>query len=275
LRALVSTTWLHHNLSNPNLIILDASVPTNASGTALKNFDRTIPLARVFDLKTTFVDPTSPYPNTIPKPEHFELECRQLGINTDSEIIVFDHQGIYSSPRVWWLFTIMGHHNIAVLDGGLPDWIANGFETKKAPAQTFETGNFEAQFDESLVVDFDQVYQNTLAKKFTIVDARSTNRFNGSGNEPRAHLKSGCIDHSVNLPYQEVLRHGKYKSKSELRLLFEEHCKTKDELVFSCGSGMTACIVMLACNLGYGSHLKVYDGSWTEWAERNDLKTMV
>jgi thiosulfate/3-mercaptopyruvate sulfurtransferase len=250
-------------------------VKTNANGKALEKFDRTIPNARRFDLKNVFLDKRSPYPNTIPNPEKFELECKKLGINQNSEIVVFDNNGIYSSPRVWWLFKIMGHQKISVLDGGLPDWIEKKFQTEKEYFQTFETGDFEAQFDTTLVVDFERVSKNTIDKKFTIVDARSESRFNGIGKEPRKHLKSGKIENSVNIPYQEVLRNGKYKPESELNKLFEKKCNDEKELVFSCGSGMTACIVMLACQIGYGNSLKVYDGSWTEWAERNNLKNVV
>lgn len=275
MREIVSTEWLNQNLSNPNLIILDASVKTSANGKEFEKFDRTIPNTRLFDLKNVFRDKASSYPNTIPNPQKFKLECRKLGINNDSEIVVFDNNGIYSSPRVWWLFKVMGHQKISVLDGGLPDWIKNEFQTEKKQVKTFEMGDFEVQFDKTLVVGFERILENTIKKKFTIVDARSISRFNGTGKEPREHLKSGSIENSVNIPYQEVLRDGKYKPKSELKVLFEKKCNSDKELVFSCGSGMTACIVMLACQIGFGNSLKVYDGSWTEWAERNNLKNVV
>lgn len=247
---------------------------SSAGGGAFEKFDQTLPKARRFDLKNVFRDKASAFPNTIPKPEVFERECRKLGINKNSEIVVFDNNGIYSSPRVWWLFKVMGHQKVAVLEGGLPDWIANEYPTEKEHMKTFETGNFEVYFDPTWVVDFEQVSENTLKKKFTIVDARSENRFNGTGKEPRAHLKSGKIENSVNIPYREVLNNGKYKSEHELRALFEKKCNNEKELVFSCGSGMTACIVLLACQISYGTSLKVYDGSWTEWAERNHLKNV-
>lgn len=275
MREIVSTQWLNQNLSNSNLIILDASLKTSANGKEFEKFDRTIPKARRFDLKNVFLDKKSLFPNTVPKPEIFEFECRKLGINKDSEIVVFDNNGIYSSPRVWWVFKVMGHQNISVLDGGLPDWIENEFQTEKEHVETFELGDFEAQYDKTLVVNFQQISENTIEKKFTVVDARSESRFNGTGKEPRKHLKSGRIENSVNIPYQEVLEYGKYKSKNKLNALFEKRCNNEKELVFSCGSGMTACIVMLACQIGYGNSLKVYDGSWTEWAERNNLKDVV
>lgn len=271
LKEIVSTEWLNQNLSNPNLIILDASVLARANGKEIKKFDRTIPNARLFDLKNVFRDKTSSYPNTIPSPEIFKLECRKLGINNHSEIVVFDHHGIYSSPRVWWLFKVMGHKKISVLDGGLPDWIESEFQTVKEHVKAFEIGDFDVHFDKSLVVDFEQIYENTINRKFTIIDARSEDRFNGTGREPRGHLKSGSIKNSINLPYHEVLSNRKYKSEQELYKLFNKKYKLEKELVFSCGSGMTACIVMLASHICFGKGLKVFDGSWTEWAERNNL----
>ncbi|GAB7086727.1 sulfurtransferase [Marinifilum fragile] len=275
MKKIVSAEWLHKNLSNPQLIILDASIETNASGKEFEKFEQTIPLARRFDLKNVFLDKTCPFPNTIPRPQEFELECRKLGINNDSEIVVFDNNGVYSSPRVWWLFNVMGHQKISVLNGGLPNWMKHGFRTEKEHIKTYGVGNFEVKFDKTLIVDFEQMVNNTIHKKFTTVDARSESRFNGTGKEPRKHLKSGKIKNSINIPYQDVLQDGKYKSKSELNKLFEEKCKDEKELVFSCGSGISACIVMLACQIGYANSLKVYDGSWTEWAERNNLKTLV
>ncbi|WP_321309338.1 sulfurtransferase [Marinifilum fragile] len=275
MKKIVSAEWLHKNLSNPKLIILDASIESNASGKEFEKFEQTIPLARRFDLKNVFLDKTCPFPNTIPRPQEFELECRKLGINNDSEIVVFDNNGVYSSPRVWWLFNVMGHQKISVLNGGLPNWIKHGFRTEKEHIKTYGVGNFKVKFDKTLIVDFEQMVNNTIDKKFTTVDARSESRFNGTGKEPRKHLKSGKIKNSINIPYQDVLQDGKYKSKSELNKLFEEKCKDEKELVFSCGSGISACIVMLACQIGYVNSLKVYDGSWTEWAERNNLKTLV
>ena len=124
-------------------------------------------------------------------------------------------------------------------------------------------------FDESIF------YENTIKKNFTIIDARSESRFNGTGNEPRKHLKSGRIENSINIPFQEVLRDGKYKSKRELTHLFDKKCNKEKDFVFSCGSGLTARIVMLASHIVYGKSLKLYDGSWTEWAERNNLKNIL
>lgn len=272
MKATVSAEWLHQNLSNPDLVILDASLETNASGKAFEKFDQTIPSARKFDLKKVFSDKESSFPNTVPKPSDFEVGSRKLGINQNSEIIVFDINGVYSSPRAWWLFKIMGHEKVSVLDGGLPNWIEKGFPTEKNHVEPSETGDFKVNFDKSMVVDFEAISKNIAENNFLVVDARSEARFNGTGKEPRKGLQSGKIQNSVNIPFQDVLQDGKFKSATELVELFEEKCKGEKELVFSCGSGLTACIIMMANQIGYGDSQRIFDGSWTEWAERNNLK---
>lgn len=275
MNEIVSAEWLHKNLENPNLIILDASIDSSIDGKDDRLSKITIPEARPFDLKKIFLDKSGQFPNTFPDKEHFELECRKLGINEDSEIVVFDSFGIYSSPRVWWLFHVMGHNNIAILDGGLPGWIEMGFWTVPRSNKKFEPGNFKSNYQVKLVVDFQEVEQNVKDQNFLIVDARSKGRFNGTSKEPRKHLKSGSIPNSVNIPYQEVLENNKFKSKEELREIFEKNCGEKDELIFSCGSGLTACIIMLASEIGFVKSKRIYDGSWTEWAELNNLRTEV
>ncbi|MEL7120360.1 MAG: sulfurtransferase [Bacteroidota bacterium] len=273
MKEIVSAEWLNKNLDNPNLVLLDASMDANTDESQNEKAVVTIPSARKFDLKNVFRDKSNPFPNTVPQPEEFELECQKIGINKDSEIIVFDKRGIYLSPRVWWLFNVMGHKNIAVLDGGLPNWMEEGFPITDQYLEEFESGNFKANFDKDLVIGFQQVKENIKQKDFTIVDARSNGRFNGTESEPRKHLKSGSIENSVNIHFQEVLSNGKFKSKEELNELFMEKLKGEKELVFSCGSGITACIIMLAAQIGYGESKKIYDGSWTEWAEKNKLTT--
>ena len=271
MKEIVSSEWLNQQLSNPNLVILDASMESVTSGQELEKSGRTIPSARRVNLKKVFLDKDSTFPNTIPNPQEFESEARKLGINQESEIVVYDTKGVYSSPRLWWLFKVMGHKNISVLDGGLPDWINHGFPTEEKHAEIFELGDFKVNFDRSSVVDFKQVTDNIQKRNFLIVDARSEDRFTGMGKEPRKHLKSGKIDNSVNIPFKEVLVDGKYKSAHELKELFEDRCQGEKNLVFSCGSGITACIIMLASQMSYSESQKVYDGSWTEWAERNKL----
>ena len=271
MKEIVSIQWLNDNLNDPNIVILDASISANAKGEKFEKPAYTIPDAIPFDLKNVFSDQLSAFPNTVPSPEKFELECQKLGINQHSKIVAFDNNGIFSSPRVWWLFHVMGHSEIAVLDGGLPHWVENKYPVVNDHMIPSEKGNFKANYNPQLVVSFDEMQRNVVENTLCVVDARSAGRFNGTAPEPRKHLKSGKIENSVNLPFENVLTNGKFKSKSELKTIFDQVCNGKKDVVFSCGSGMTACIIMLASCISYGNSQKVYDGSWTEWAERNHL----
>ncbi len=270
MKTIVSIKWLFDHLNEPDLIVLDVSLKSNIEGSSTQS-EGTIPNSRFFDLKNDFTDGTSPFPNTIPLPQSFEKECRKLGISNDSKIVVFDNFGVYSSPRAWWLFRVMGHENIAVLDGGLPKWIVNGFPTTMKHSNDYESGSFKARYQNHLVVQFNDIVKNIDDATFCVVDARSSGRFNGIEPEPRTHLKSGSIPHSVNMHYKAVLDGFTYKSPEKLKQLFDNVCGSNKELVYSCGSGLTACIIMLAGQLANKKSLRIYDGSWTEWAERNAL----
>lgn len=268
-QPILSTTWLHSNLENPNLIILDASFKENNSNLKTEIGNIQIKGARFFDIKNTFSDTTNPLPNTIPSPEQFELEARKLGINKNSIIVIFDNLGIYSSPRAWWLFKVMGHQNVTVLDGGLPEWISQKFPVEAVRENVnYTIGDFEATFNAELVKSKEQILENIQTKKAVLIDARAENRFKGIGDEPRPGLRSGHIPGSINIPYTKLLQNGKFLPKNELATILEMNDKP---LIFTCGSGVTACINLIAYEL-IGTNLKsVYDGSWTEWGQLENL----
>lgn len=268
--TIVSATWLHKNLNNLDLIILDASQKDNISGLKSKFEGLKIKNARFFDIKNSFSKKDAALPNTLPTAQEFEQECRKLGINKSSKIVVYDNLGIYTSPRAWWLFKTMGHKDIAVLDGGLPAWNAEGFELESITKTAFALGNFEATFNPDLVKDIEAIKSNLISKKHLLVDARSEGRFSGTAPDPRPNFKSGHIPNSINLPYTKVLENGKFKSENELKMLFNALNIEKNPLVFTCGSGITACIIMLASELVSENQKAVYDGSWTEWASTKD-----
>jgi len=264
---IVSPEWLNDNLNDPNLIVLDASLEGSADGSLTSERTVMIKGARWFDIKTAFSNTSSPLPNTVPSKEQFEEECQKLGINKHHKIVVYDHFGVYSSPRAWWLFKLMGHESVSVLDGGLTLWIQKGYKVVTTSKTNYKRGDFKSNYQSDLVVLFDDVKENCIVENFLIVDARSQGRFKGTAPEPRAHLKSGHIPNSVNIPYKEVLNGNQFKSTADLKKLFKSKCKSQTSLIFSCGSGLTACIVMLASYLSYSESKKIYDGSWTEWAE--------
>ena len=272
IQPIVSVDWLKEHLTDPDLILLDASPESNISNLASAHQEVMIPGSRHFDLKGKFSDPDSPFPNTLPSEAQFEYESRKLGINKTSRIIVYDNLGIYTSPRVWWMFRAMGHHEVAVLDGGLPEWILEGHSTVSRQFTDCDPGDFEARLDGSNVKSYEDMVSNIAEKNYLVVDARSKGRFNGTEKEPRKGLKSGHMANSVNIPFEWVLEGGKFKSPGELKDLFDGKIDKERELTFSCGSGLTACIVLLACELVHDRRKSVYDGSWTEWAELQGLK---
>ena len=268
-KILVDSQWLQNNLNNEDLIILDASLESSKNSVVSHSANKRIKGARFFDLVKSFSDTTSIFPNTVPNPIAFEKGCRDLGINKTSQIIIYDTTGIYSSPRAWWLFKVMGHENVYVLDGGLPDWIKQGYAIEKITNTNFIPGNFEANYQHGLVKDHQFIQSNLDAQNTIVIDARSKGRFDGTDPEPRRGLRSGHIPNSLNLPFSAVLENGKFKSKPLLHKVFQELGLDERPLVFSCGSGLTACIILMASELVSDNKTAVYDGSWTEWVQMN------
>ena len=168
------------------------------------------------------------------------MECRNLGINKKSKIVVNDSLGVYTSPRVWWLFKVMGHANVSVLDGGLKEWIASKGKLTDNYKQDIETGDFESNFQNFYLIDYEGVKENIKTEEYLLLDARSNGRFQGTDAEPRKHLKSGGVTDSINLSYTDVIENGKYKSKEELIKIFTALKLDDRSLIFSCGSGMKA-----------------------------------
>jgi 3-mercaptopyruvate sulfurtransferase SseA len=257
---LVSVVWLHENLKAENLVVLD--------GTIAKVFDAMslqIPKARFFDIKQKFSDTSNAFPSAFPSQAQFQKEARGLGINNNSAIVVYDDKGIYSSARVWWLFKAFGYTNVAVLDGGFPEWQKHNFATEYATPYEGELGDFEATLQSGFMSFFEDTNTATKAQTHTIIDARSAARFNCEVPEPREGLRRGKIPTSVNLPFTNLLEDGKFKSKKDIAKAFYMLAAPDDALLFSCGSGITACVLALGAELSGYKNTTVYDGSWTEY----------
>ncbi len=269
MKVLVTTTWLKQQLDNPNLIILDSSPQSNVSGLKAPYTGIKIKNARHFDLKNTFSDKESTLPNTLPKPEYFEKECQKLGINKDSIIVVYDALGIYTSPRIWWMFKTIGHNNVAILNGGLPSWVEQELPTESLSVKSnWDFGNFKSEINTSLLANMTDVIEATTRTDIAIIDARSKARFTGEAPEPRANLSSGHMPNAYNIPFKEVLDQYEYASVEDLTNIFNRIPKDKTHYIFSCGSGLTACIIALASTIVNDNTFAIYDGSWTEWAEK-------
>lgn len=270
---LVSVHWLNNHLEHKNLIILDSTIP---KATALKNAadpnkKERIKGALYFDIKNTFSDQNSKYPNTILSPKEFEKKVQNLGINFDSTIVCYDDLGIYSSPRVWWNFKLMGFNNIAVLDGGLPAWKLNKFPTEKAKQDHLSEGNYKVNYQPKKVKYTQDLLLAINNNAFLVADARSKGRFYGTQPEPRKNVKSGHIPNSKSLPYTLFLENGYFKPVKEIELLFKQINPQEKEFIFSCGTGITASILALAAELSEYKQYAVYDGSWTEWGSVDNL----
>ncbi|MEM6344606.1 MAG: sulfurtransferase [Bacteroidota bacterium] len=263
--SIVSAQWLKDHLSDPDLILLDATIPRAGGKNVGELLEIQIPGTRFFDLKGAFMDKSSPLPNTIPSAEAFTEACKALGINHDSTLVVYDKWGIYSSPRAWWLLRQMGHPNVCVLDGGLPAWLAADFATEAVSRRQYEQGNFVANFDASAVRTADDMLANIKEAQAKVLDARSYGRFKATAPEPRADLIGGHIPGSQSLAFTEVLREGKFLPDEELATVFAKLDLGDTPLIFSCGSGITACIILLAAERVLENETALYDGSWSEW----------
>jgi thiosulfate/3-mercaptopyruvate sulfurtransferase len=270
-QSLVSVDWLAKNMVAKNLVILDATMPkVTGEKNTFKDTDIQIPNARYLDIKNVFSDTSAVFPNTMLSAENFQEQARILGINKDSAIVVYDTIGIYTSPRVWWMFKAMGHHNIAVLDGGLPEWIHKGFSIEEVKSPNISRGNFTAIYNENFFSDNNKVLNLMNDETATILDARSYDRFMGLVDEPREGLRVGHIPNSKNIPYSNLLVNGKFKN-TDFQKIFKELVPKNDQVIFTCGSGITACILALAAEMTGIDNLSVYDGSWTEWGSLHQL----
>ena len=262
---LVSVDWLFENIKADNLIILDASIAKVGNQENKVESKNCIISTVFFDLKNVFSDKEGEFPNTIPTAKYFEKEVQKLGVNKDSCVIIYDDLGVYSSPRAWWLFKLFGFENVAVLNGGLPAWQEAKYPTEKLNTKQLIKGNFKADFKINYLSIIKDVLIASNDKKH-IFDARSKGRFEATSPEPRKGLRGGHIPNSKSLPHSELQIDGKMKSKEKLQEIFSVLNPKKETVIFSCGSGITACILALGNELAGNTNYSVYDGSWTEWA---------
>jgi thiosulfate/3-mercaptopyruvate sulfurtransferase len=265
---IVSAEWLKHNLDQVR--ILDASwyMPADKRDPKKEFETAHIPGAVFYDIDA-LSDHATPLPHMLPPPEQFARDAGALGISDGDMIVVYDTAGLFSAARVWFAFKAMSHDKIAVLDGGLPAWKAAGGALESG-ASAPQAAQFAARLNSALVRDFPAV--KAALGNIQVLDARSAPRFEGAEPEPRAGLKSGHMPGAANLPYRAVLTSGgKLKDDASLQKLFSEKgVDLRAPIITSCGSGVTAAVVMLALEKLGARQVAVYDGSWTEWGGRDD-----
>lgn len=272
---LVSVPWLAAHIDDPSLVVLDATFHPAPSAEERAKPPVYLPHARVFDFDRRICDPSATLPHMMPGTELFEREVRALGVRRDSRVVVYDRIGTFSSPRGWWMFRAMGHDRVAVLDGGLPAWLEAGLPVVHEAEVARHVGDFVAQPREGLFVDADRVAAALESPGAQVLDARSEGRFFGREPEPRAGLRGGHMPNAVNLPFSSLQSGGRMRSPQELEALFAARVSGDPQLIFSCGSGVTACVLALGACLAGRSYLSVYDGSWSEWGQVSSSRPVV
>lgn len=256
--SLVSVEWLASNLALPNLVILDATwfLPKFERSGREEYVQEHIEGAHFFDYDQEICDKSSAFPRMMPSVLEFEKAVQKLGVNNDSQIVIYDNNEMFSSPRAWWMFKAMGAQQVAVLDGGLVAWKKAGHPTVDTVVQDGQLGNFKAHLNEKAFIDSKKVLDDLKSAQHLVMDARSKDRFD------EAHMPG-----AMNLPYTELLESGKMKSSDELKSIYSKWVSKGQSLTCSCGSGVTACILALGADLSGVENISVYDASWSEWGQ--------
>ncbi|HXZ03168.1 MAG TPA: 3-mercaptopyruvate sulfurtransferase [Stellaceae bacterium] len=271
--ALVSTEWLARHLDAPDLRIVDGTYTLPGVTPTAKELyaQRHLPGAVFFDIDD-IADEHNPLPHMLPSAEKFAQRMRRLGLGDGHKIVIYDGTGLATAARPWWMLRVFGHRDVAILDGGLPKWQAEGRPvTDDVPAP--RERHFTAQLNTLLVRDKAQLLDNLASRREQVLDARARGRFAGTAKEPRGGLRSGHIPGSLNLPYEELI-----DPTTRTVLPAEELAKRfaaaglerGKPVVTSCGSGVTACVLAFGLYLLGWPDAAVYDGSWSEWGLPGD-----
>jgi thiosulfate/3-mercaptopyruvate sulfurtransferase len=271
-RWLVSTEWLGEHLRDRNVVVVDAtwSLPTSQRDVHAEYRDGHIPGAVFFDIDA-IADHSTELPHMLPGPAQFGAAVGALGIGDGDTVVVYDSAGLYSAPRVWWTFRIFGAKKVYILDGGLPQWKADGRALEKGDAKR-PPRTFNADMNVGAVAMLADVRMALVDDSTQIVDARSAERFAGKAPEPRPDLRSGHMPRSFNVPYGKLIDNGHLAARPRIEAAFTEAGVDLDKpIITSCGSGITAAILLFALEAIGREPKGLYDGSWSEWGSRPDL----
>jgi thiosulfate/3-mercaptopyruvate sulfurtransferase len=271
-QSFVTADWLEAERKKPDLVVVDGSwyLRTMQRDGKAEYLASHIPGAVHFDVDE-ISDHSSTLPHMLPSPEVFALHMARLGISDGQRIVVYDGAGLYSAPRVWWTFKAFGVKDVSILDGGFPNWCAEGFPVEAGPVVR-KPGHFTPKFNRALVADLEAVERALNTKSAQVIDARPAARFRGEAPEPRAGVASGHIPGSINVPYEKIVRNGRLVSEAEIRQAFDEGGLDPNKpVIMSCGSGVSAVILWLALERIGAKPSAVYDGSWAEWGTNPDV----
>lgn len=280
--SLVKTEWLESHLASPWLKVLDITCHLlNAKRDGRLEFqDGHIPGSIYFDLLDA-ADPNSRFSHTLPNSQYFADFVGSHGITNDDAIVLYDVNGIGSSPRAWWLFEMFGHKRVFILDGGLLKWKAENRRLEGGPARKLEPKKYICKSPLQRIVSLNEVKRATKEIRLNhsdapqIVDARSTGRFAGLDPEPIAGIRSGHIPGSTNLPSTQFwdVDSGIFSSKERIvELLKSRNIDLDREVISTCGSGVTACVLIYALHMLGSNCASLFEGSWAEWASDLDLE---